>query len=97
MARLVPARIIIIIVIIFIIRVSPKTSNYNDNNNNKNNNNNNKNNNNNNNNNNKYIVFSLRGLHIKFEKDLFNIWSSVKLNKKEQIYSKKQTLSTNKR
>ena len=55
------------------------------------------NNNNNNSNNNNNNVFSLRGLHIKYKMNVSNIWSSVKLNKKEHIYSTWQTLPTNKR
>ena len=58
--------------------------------NNNNNDNNNKNNNNSNDNNNNNInnVFSLRGLHINYKMNSSNIWSSVKLNKKEHIYSR---------
>ena len=52
---------------------------------------------NNNDNNKNNNVFSLRALHIKYKMNLSNKWSSVKLNKKEHIYSTWQSLSTNKR
>ena len=58
---------------------------------------NNNNNNNNNNNDNNNNVFILEDYILSTTMNLSNIWSSVKLNKKEHIYSTWQTISINKR